>query len=538
MSKKITKALDVSEIVLGRGGFGEVRKGTFKTEEGQKVDVAIKFLTSTDPNYAPYFERESEMLIGLDHPNVVKAYTKGIYSGKMYLVMEFLKNGSLQDFLLKYKGTLQVTEEEARGFTEDILKGLEYLHDKKIIHRDIKLENVLVTDDNKLKITDFGLSKPKQASTTIVKNMKQSVLGTPGFIAPEIVSGKYTEMVDIFALGMLVYVLLAGQLHNKEANLEDNSIKGFKLQDVDFKAISPEATEFLKRCLDENPNKRLSARQLLNSNWIKGITSAPAGVNLKNSMLILTNMVNENAGNQFAKAQAMVMEFIGIELNHKITQRMTALYNLYEHIESKYMKHILDMPELENIAKEFMVLFVLMLNWVSTLNFKITGFEFSIDCLNYGEWKNNPSIVEIIQNFSSHYEEFDSLKPEELASQFQTRAIKFLEKSESAKDKFLVAGLLKCSKKLINNFWLIVLEVGFNPDNFTKIDFVKISKAELPAFIVSVKNYIEKGSGAKTGNCPFEFKENTSTKNRQKIFDDCSKFMVVNVYFKNQIVLK
>ncbi|XP_025011297.2 calcium/calmodulin-dependent protein kinase kinase 2 isoform X1 [Gallus gallus] len=215
--------------------------------------------------------QEIAILKKLDHPNVVKLVEvlDDPSEDHLYMVFELVKQGPVMEI-----PTLKpLSEDQARFYFQDLIKGIEYLHYQKIIHRDIKPSNLLVGEDGHVKIADFGVSNEFKGADALLTN----TVGTPAFMAPEtlsetrkIFSGK---ALDVWAMGITLYCFVFGQcpfmderilsLHNK-----------IKTQTLEF-PDQPEVTDFLKdlimRMLDKNPESRISVPE------IKVPTRSPGG---------------------------------------------------------------------------------------------------------------------------------------------------------------------------------------------------------------------------------------------------------------------
>ncbi|XP_068766937.1 calcium/calmodulin-dependent protein kinase kinase 2 isoform X6 [Struthio camelus] len=212
--------------------------------------------------------QEIAILKKLDHPNVVKLVEVLDDPGEdhLYMVFELVKQGPVMEI-----PTLKpLTEDKARFYFQDLIKGIEYLHYQKIIHRDIKPSNLLVGEDGHVKIADFGVSNEFKGADALLTN----TVGTPAFMAPEtlsetrkIFSGK---ALDVWAMGITLYCFVFGQcpfmderilsLHNK-----------IKTQTLEF-PDQPEVTDFLKdlitRMLDKNPESRISVPEIKLHPWV------------------------------------------------------------------------------------------------------------------------------------------------------------------------------------------------------------------------------------------------------------------------------
>ena len=196
------------EREIGRGAFGNV----FLADDsrlGRKV--ALKFLSIPEgitdderQHLIARFEREAKAAAGLSHPNIVIIHDISEAGGRYFISMEFLEGRPLSAIIREGP----VSPERALGISCDVLSALEYSHEKGVVHRDIKPDNIFVLEDGTVKLVDFGLSRVKSAST-ITKT--GAVMGSPGYLAPEIIEGgKADERSDIFSFGVVLYEMLCG----------------------------------------------------------------------------------------------------------------------------------------------------------------------------------------------------------------------------------------------------------------------------------------------------------------------------------------
>jgi len=204
-SKKpsIDDAYQTTNDILGQGYFAVVKVGIDK-KTGERV--AIKAVAKTMVEKQETLDNEIGILRDINHPNIVKMHA--IYDTKdtLFIVMELMQGGELYEEIVRRKS---FTEKDACFIMKQLLEALRYLHEKGIVHRDLKLENLLLVQQNKLdiKLADFGLSKIMKESTLT------TACGTPFYVAPDILLGEgYDTAVDLWACGVLLYVLLSGRL--------------------------------------------------------------------------------------------------------------------------------------------------------------------------------------------------------------------------------------------------------------------------------------------------------------------------------------
>jgi tRNA A-37 threonylcarbamoyl transferase component Bud32 len=196
--------------LIGQGGMGAVYKARH-----QKLDrpVAVKVLHSTlsdNASFAERFAREARTLAKLDHPNVVSVYDFGHRDGLYYLIMELVDGVNLRQ-TIEAGG---VDPQEALAMVPPICEALQYAHDQGVVHRDIKPENILVDRKGSIKIADFGLAKLVGGESGRRLTQTRQIMGTPNYMAPEQIESpeKVDHRADIFALGVVFYELLTGEL--------------------------------------------------------------------------------------------------------------------------------------------------------------------------------------------------------------------------------------------------------------------------------------------------------------------------------------
>ncbi|MBR5948924.1 MAG: protein kinase [Clostridia bacterium] len=191
---------------IANGGMAEVYRAY---DEVENREVAIKLIKKEyceDKEYIRRFEREVNAVLSLDHPNIVRAYDFGVCDGRHYLVMELVEGNTLKD-LLENRGKLR--PKEAAYMVCKVLDALSCAHENGYVHRDVKPQNVLISNDNDIKLTDFGIAKSRQRVTNTFDGSK--VIGSVEYISPEQVNGEpVTEKSDIYSVGIMFYEMLTG----------------------------------------------------------------------------------------------------------------------------------------------------------------------------------------------------------------------------------------------------------------------------------------------------------------------------------------
>ncbi|XP_072418173.1 serine/threonine-protein kinase 33-like [Chiloscyllium punctatum] len=268
---------------LGKGSFGVVVQATHISTD---TTWAIKKLNKekAGSHAVKMLEREIAILKMVNHEHIIKLEEVYETTKKVYLVIEFCELGELKG-ILEEKGHL--SESETKHIISSLASAIFYLHKNDIIHRDLKLENILVKSNNNaddeelklnIKVTDFGLSVLKDGAGVGSESMLQDACGTPLYMAPEIINNyDYSQQCDLWSIGIIMYILLCGQAPftaTTSEKLYEEITKG----ELDFshsslKSISESARSVLKGLLLVDPAHRMTASELLNHHWITGDTS-------------------------------------------------------------------------------------------------------------------------------------------------------------------------------------------------------------------------------------------------------------------------
>src|SRR3982751_4135427 len=205
-------------LKIGEGGMGEVYRAR---DDKLNRDVAIKVLPSNfsqNGDRLRRFEQEAQAAGALNHPNILAVYDVGTHDDALYVVSELLEGESLKDRLLE--GSISQTK--AVNYAVQIAQGLAAAHGKGIVHRDVKPDNLFITQDDHVKILDFGLAKlalpttdeiaQTDVATRKVHTDPGAVMGTPGYMSPEQVRGRPVDhRSDIFSFGAVLYEMLCGR---------------------------------------------------------------------------------------------------------------------------------------------------------------------------------------------------------------------------------------------------------------------------------------------------------------------------------------
>ena len=213
------------EIVksIGEGGMANVYLANDTILDRK---VAVKVLRgdlSGDDKFIRRFQREALAVSNLSHPNIVEVYDVGEEDGEHYIVMEYIEGKTLKQ-LLKKRESLTLTE--VIDIMTQLTDGIAHAHESYIIHRDIKPQNIMIEDDGRIKITDFGIAMALNATQLTQTN---SVMGSVHYLPPEQASGKSASIKsDIYSLGIMMYELLTGSVPFKGDNAVEIALKHMK----------------------------------------------------------------------------------------------------------------------------------------------------------------------------------------------------------------------------------------------------------------------------------------------------------------------
>ncbi|NXW41780.1 STK10 kinase, partial [Nyctiprogne leucopyga] len=266
---------EVWEVVgeLGDGAFGKVYKA--KNKETGALAAAKVIETKSEDELEDYMV-EIEILATCDHRHIVKLLGAFYWDGKLWIMIEFCPGGAVDATMLELDRGL--TEPQIQVICRQMLEALHYLHSKKIIHRDLKAGNVLLTQDGDIKLADFGVS----AKNVKTLQKRDSFIGTPYWMAPEVVMCEtmkdtpYDYKADIWSLGITLIEMAQIEPPHHELNPMRVLLKIAKSDPPTLSCPSKwslEFRDFLKTALDKNPETRPSAAQLLEHPFVSKVTS-------------------------------------------------------------------------------------------------------------------------------------------------------------------------------------------------------------------------------------------------------------------------
>jgi len=251
--------------LLGKGSFAKVYHArNVKTSES----VAIKVIDKDKIKKCGLMDQiiqEISVMKLVKHPNIVQLYEVMATKTKIYFVIEYVKGGEL--FKKVQRGRLK--EDVARAYFQQLISAVDFCHTRQVYHRDLKPENLLLDGSRNLKISDFGLSALPNCKRK--DGLLHTICGTPAYVAPEVISQKGYDgaKADIWACGVILYVLLAGYLPFQDKNMMDMYKKIFKAELKWPSWFSSDVRKLLRRILHPNPNRRISIEEIRTHPWFR-----------------------------------------------------------------------------------------------------------------------------------------------------------------------------------------------------------------------------------------------------------------------------
>ncbi|XP_077522521.1 MAP/microtubule affinity-regulating kinase 3 isoform X27 [Amblyomma americanum] len=246
---------------IGKGNFAKVKLAKH-VPTGKEVAIKIIDKTQLNPSSLQKLFREVRIMKMLDHPNIVKLYQVIETEKTLYLVMEYASGGEVFDYLVAHG---RMKEKEARAKFRQIVSAVQYCHQKRIIHRDLKAENLLLDGEMNIKIADFGFSNE------FVPGMKlDTFCGSPPYAAPELFQGKKYDgpEVDVWSLGVILYTLVSGSLPFDGANLKELRERVLRGKYRIPFYMSTDCENLLKKFLVLNPAKRATLEVIMKDKWM------------------------------------------------------------------------------------------------------------------------------------------------------------------------------------------------------------------------------------------------------------------------------
>ncbi|CAF0806413.1 unnamed protein product [Rotaria sordida] len=270
---------------LGKGTYGKVKLALDKRKNEQVAIKTIKKSRIENPHDLARIRREIDFMTSLNHPYIIKI--KEVYESreKIILVMEYASGGELYDYLNRKK---RIPESQARAIFRQIVSAVHFLHKNHIVHRDLKLENILIDHKGDIKLADFGLS-----NSWSPRQLLHTFCGSPLYASPEIVSGTPYRgpEVDCWSLGVLLYTLVFGTMPFQGGDynrLVRNITTGNFIQPREQSG----ALDLIRKCLTVSPSKRFNIDNITVHEWINvGYDRLPMHYYLPSTMQKNNNML-------------------------------------------------------------------------------------------------------------------------------------------------------------------------------------------------------------------------------------------------------
>ncbi|EZG85645.1 putative calcium-dependent protein kinase [Gregarina niphandrodes] len=332
---------------LGKGSYGSVMKAVDKRSGALR---AIKTVYKPKIENISRLRREILIMKSLDHPSIIRLFEVYEDDVNLHLVMELCTGGELFDRIIKAG---HLSERYAATIMRQVFSAIAYCHNLNIMHRDLKPENLLFADPSPVapvKVIDWGF-----AAQCSHNHRFTSVVGTPYYVAPEVLFGSYNKMCDLWSAGVILYILLCGYppFHGKDNKeiLEKVKAGSYNFDTKAWKRVADYSKDLIRRLLTYDPRRRLTAAEALQHPWITFYTNTTGGISQDSP---ISNRLGTELINKFRlfrkanKLKQLALTAVAYQLSET---DITALHNLFSRID-KNSTGTLVKSELEQALKD------------------------------------------------------------------------------------------------------------------------------------------------------------------------------------------
>lgn len=325
IGKEIDGRYEILEEI-GKGGMAHVYKSRDKSLNRLVAVKVLKEDYKDDKEFVRRFNVEAQAAASLSNPHIVSIYDVGCENGMHYIVMEYIEGETLKEYIDRI-GVLPWRE--AANYSIQICEGIEEAHNNSVIHRDIKPQNIIMTSDGVLKVTDFGIARAStQATMTMANN---NTIGTAHYLSPEQARGGYTdERTDIYSMGVVMYEMLTGQLPFDDNSPVAIAIKHLQETPTPITDINPDVPNALEQIVMKAMSKEQDSRYSSITDMISDIKKVLANPNVN---LFATGRRSIPDDNQINDATSNTIKMPKTFVDSNLDEQMIPGYDLDDYDE-------------------------------------------------------------------------------------------------------------------------------------------------------------------------------------------------------------